>query len=106
MGIEADLDGVHDAGRQACALAHRLRAARSTWDGATRQGQWACGLPVLQAAFRTLQDTWFTEIGAHAAVLEQLCAALPDSAQIYQHTDEAAAGASTAGAWEVADGGQ
>lgn len=88
MGIEADIGGVRGAGADSCALAERLREARSAWDGATRDGQAACGLPVIGAAFRRLQDAWFTEIGAHATVLEQLCQALRDSADTYQGTDQ------------------
>lgn len=91
MGIEADIGGVREAGADSCALAGRLRAARSAWDGATHDGQAACGLPVAGAAFRTLQNAWFTEIGAHAALLEQLCQALRDSATTYQDTDQNAA---------------
>ncbi|MGH3937182.1 MAG: type VII secretion target [Pseudonocardiaceae bacterium] len=91
MGIEADIGGVREAGTEACVLAGRLRAARSAWDGATRDGQTACGLPVAGTAFRTLQDAWFTEIGAQATVLEQLCQALRDSATTYQDTDQTGA---------------
>ncbi|MFN2495659.1 MAG: type VII secretion target [Pseudonocardiaceae bacterium] len=91
MSIEVDAGGVRGAGEAACVLAQRLRAARSAWDSATRDGQSACGLPVARAAFRSLQDAWFTEVGAHATVLEQLCAALGESADTYQLTDEAAA---------------
>ncbi|MGQ0776904.1 MAG: type VII secretion target [Pseudonocardiales bacterium] len=107
MGIEADIGGVRGAGEDACALAGRLRAARSTWDRATRDAHTACGLPVAGAALRTLQDAWFTEIGAHATVLEQLCQALRDSATIYQHTDQnAAQGFSAEGFSAGADDGQ
>lgn len=102
MGVEADIEGVRDAGEDACALAGRLHAARSVWDGATRDGQGACGLPVAGAAFRTLQDAWFTEVGAHATVLEQLCQALHDSAATYQGTDQDVA----EGFRAVADDGQ
>ncbi|MGH3912777.1 MAG: type VII secretion target [Pseudonocardiaceae bacterium] len=91
MGIEADIGGVRNAGSEACALVGRLRAARSAWDGATRDGQRACGLPVAGVTFRTLQDAWFSEIGAHATVLEQLCQALRESADTYQDTDQKAA---------------
>ncbi|MGQ0778573.1 MAG: type VII secretion target [Pseudonocardiales bacterium] len=91
MGIKADIGGVRGAGGDACTLAGQLRAARSAWDQATRDGHPACGLPAAGTAYRTLQDAWFTEIGAHATVLEQLCQALRDSADIYQHTDQDAA---------------
>lgn len=88
MGIEVELEGVRKTGTDACALAGRLRAVRSVWDGATRDGPAACGLPVAGAAFRTLQDVWFTELGGHATVLEQLCQALRESAETYQGTDQ------------------
>ena len=55
----------------------------------------------MRKAFRTLQDAWFTEVGAHATVLEQLCAALHESAETYQRTDQTAAEI-----LQVADGGQ
>jgi uncharacterized protein YukE len=99
MGIEVDAGGVRGAGGDACALAQRLRGARSEWDGATRDGQAACGLPVVQEAFRELLDAWFIEVGAHATVLEQLCTALRESTETYQHTD-------TAESLQVADGDQ
>lgn len=101
MGIKVEVEGVRDVCGEACALAQRLRGARSAWDGATRDGESACGLPVAREAFRTLQDAWFTEVGAHATVLEELCAALHESAETYQRTDQA-----TAETLRVADGGQ
>ncbi|MGH4016770.1 MAG: hypothetical protein ACRDSL_23120 [Pseudonocardiaceae bacterium] len=63
MDIEVDVGGVRGAGGQACALAERLRGARSEWDGATRNGQSASGPPVVREAFRKLQDAWFIEMG-------------------------------------------
>lgn len=97
MGIEADIGGVRGAGADSCALAGRLRAASSAWDQATRDGHTACGLPVAGAALHTLQEAWFTEIGAHTTVLEQLCQALRDSADTYQGTDQDAAQEFSAG---------
>jgi uncharacterized protein YukE len=101
MSIEVDIEGVRGAGGDACALAGRLRDARSEWDDATRAGASACGLPIVRGAFRMLQDAWFVEVGAHASVLEQLCHALRDSAQTYQHTDQRAAQT-----YQVTDNGQ
>ena len=98
MDIDADIGSVRNAGMDSCALAGRLRAARSAWDQATRDGHTACGLPVAGAALRTLQDAWFTEVGAHATVLEQLCQALRDSTTTYQNTDQDAAQGFSAGA--------
>jgi len=96
MEIDVDAGGVQGAGGDACALAQRLRAIRSAWDGATREPESACGLPVVRDALRALQDVWFTEVGAHATVLEQLC----ESTGSYQRTDQAAR------SLEVPDGGQ
>lgn len=91
MGIEADISGVQGAGGDPGALAGPLRAARSVGDEATRERQAVCGLPVTGAALRTLQPAWFTEIGAHATVLEQLGAAMRDSTAICQSTRRGAA---------------
>lgn len=91
MAFDADIGGVRSAGEDACALAERLRAVRSSWDGETREGESAVGLPVACRAFRELQDTWFIEVGAHITVLAELCQALRDSADTYRRTDQAAA---------------
>lgn len=83
-GYAVDPDAVAAGGRTACDLADDLRAARSTWDGATRDGGSACGMDLVQEAYTTMQDAWFDEVGVHITVLEQLCEALRAAAGGYQ----------------------
>jgi hypothetical protein len=97
-GYQVDAERVAAAGRGACELAEALRAARSRWDGATRDGDRACGMDVTARAYTTMQDAWFDEIGVHIRILEQVCGALNASAQAYQSHDQAAAAGFTAGA--------
>ncbi len=51
--------------------AEALRAARSTWSGATRDGAGACGMDVVERAYTEMREAWFGEIGVHIAVLDQ-----------------------------------
>jgi hypothetical protein len=53
-------------------LAESLRAARSAWDGATRDGASACGMDIVARAFTGMRDAWFGEIGVHIAILDQV----------------------------------
>jgi hypothetical protein len=96
-GFQVDADQVASAGRSACELAESLRSARSTWDGATRDGANVCGMDIVARAFTGMQDAWFDEIGVHIAILEQVCGALDASARGYRSQDEAAAAAFTSG---------
>lgn len=74
-------------GREACRLADTLRTVRTGWDGSTRDGAAACGLPVAAAAYRAMQDAWFDEVGVHITVLEEICAALRASAISFPVTE-------------------
>lgn len=96
-GFQVDAERVATAGRSACELAESLRAARSTWDGATRDGASACGMDIVARAFTGMQDAWFDEIGVHITILEQVCGALDASAKEYRGQDEAAAAGFTSG---------
>jgi hypothetical protein len=46
-------------------VAEALRAARATWDDATRDGGAACGTDVVQQAYTAMQAAWFAELGIH-----------------------------------------
>jgi hypothetical protein len=50
-------------------LAEALRAIRTAWDGATRDGGPACGMDVVERAYRTMQTSWFDELGAQLDLL-------------------------------------
>jgi hypothetical protein len=50
--------------------AEALRAIRSTWDGATRDGGPACGFDVAAAAYTAMQAAWFDELGVCIAIHE------------------------------------
>jgi hypothetical protein len=76
-GLPVDPGQVTDA----CQLAEDLRAVRSTWDGATRDGGPAGGLDVTEKAYTAMRDTWFAEIGVHIALLVQACEAHRASAR-------------------------
>lgn len=82
-GYRVDPDAVAAGGRTACQLAEDLRSARSTWDGATRDGA-ACGMDLVQEAYTKMQDAWFDEVGVHITILEQLCESLRAAAGSYQ----------------------
>lgn len=97
-GYRVDVQRVAAAGRSACELAEALRGARSTWDGATRDGGRACGMDIVARAYTTMQDAWFDEIGVHIRILEQVCGALDASARGYQSQDQAAAAGFATGA--------
>lgn len=49
-----------------------VRAARAEWDGATREGAVACGLPAAVAAFERMREAWSAELGVYAEVLDTL----------------------------------
>lgn len=88
QGFEVSPDQVTAAGRTVCELAEDLRSARSTWDGAGRDGGKTCGMDVVAKAYTTMQDAWFDEIGVHITILEQACEALRASAEGYRGTDQ------------------
>ncbi|HET9142561.1 hypothetical protein [Actinophytocola sp.] len=50
-------------------LAEALRAVRSAWDQATRDGGEACGMDVAERAYQEMQAAWFAELGVHIALL-------------------------------------
>ncbi|RZS44844.1 hypothetical protein EV193_101724 [Herbihabitans rhizosphaerae] len=87
-GFEVRPGEVAGAGRTACDLAEALRTARTTWNGATKDGG-ACGLSVARNAYTGMHDTWFDEIGVHITLLEQLCKELRASANTYGGIDTA-----------------
>jgi hypothetical protein len=86
-GFEVNSGQVAAAGRNVCELADTLRAARSSWDGATRDGGRACGMDVAEKAYTAMQDAWFAEVGVHITILEQACGALGATADGYTATD-------------------
>ena len=88
-GYGVDADAVDRGGRTACELADDLRAARATWDRATRDGKQACGMDVVQRAYTEMQDAWFDEVGVHVTILEQLCSALRGAAKTYRTMEDA-----------------
>jgi hypothetical protein len=47
-----------------------LRATRSSWDAATRDGGGACGLDVVRGAYTDMQAAWLAELAVHLAVRE------------------------------------
>ena len=53
-------------------LGEALRAIRSAWDGATRDGGSACGMDVVERAYATMQTSWFDELGVHADIQDIL----------------------------------
>ena len=75
-----------------CELADTLRAARSAWDGGTRDGGRACGMDVTAKAYTEMQDAWFDEIGVHITILDQACGALDATVQGYRATDHLGGG--------------
>jgi hypothetical protein len=50
-------------------VADALRAIRSAWDTATRDGGEACGMDVAERAYQDMQAAWFEELGVRIAVL-------------------------------------
>lgn len=61
----------------AARLAAAVRQIQATWDAATLDGGPACSLPVAVRAYQRMQEAWFAELDAHAAVLDELAAAGP-----------------------------
>ena len=50
-------------------VAEALRAIRSAWDTATRDGGQACGMDVAERAYQEMRAVWFDELGVQIAVL-------------------------------------
>lgn len=58
-------------GPSAAELADALRSVLAAWDAATRDGGGACGVDVVERAYTELHAAWFTELGAHLALLDR-----------------------------------
>jgi uncharacterized protein YukE len=96
-GFRMNTQEVDGHAKTACELAEQLRSARTTWDGATRDGGDACGMDVTSKAYTAMQDAWFDEIEVYIKVLEQLCEAMHTAAQQSSSDDTAATQAFTRG---------
>jgi len=59
-------------------LAEAVRRIRSAWEAATADGAAACGLPAAVGAFQRMRQAWSAELGAVAAVLDELSGAGSD----------------------------
>lgn len=96
-GFEMNTQEVDGHAKTACDLAEQLRSARTTWDGATRDGGTACGMDITSKAYTAMQDAWFDEVGVYISVLEQLCEAMHTAARQSSSDDNAATQALSGG---------
>jgi uncharacterized protein YukE len=90
-GYTVDPGVVQQGGRTACELAADLGRIRSTWAAATDEPGDACGYRETTAAYLSMQDAWFAELGVYIRVLEEQCQALEASARTYRAAETGAA---------------
>lgn len=81
---------LRQAGRSVCGTAAEVAAVRLRWDRATEEVD-ATGYREVTAAFETLREAWFDELGLYNEALRELCSAMVRAADAYAGGDRLSA---------------
>ncbi len=85
--MEVDAAAIKQHGASVCALADQLREIRDRWDRQTNAPAGALGYREVTDDYQKADSGWYAELTVYVDVLDELCAALCDTADDYRNTD-------------------